>query len=219
MTIRTRAVLLAVLFVASWAALGARARTDAAPARVPLLGLPMTIDDWKGRPSAPLDARVLAALGADDHLLRVYSNGAGQQAGLYIGFHASQRQGSSIHSPMNCLPGAGWQPISHGRLAIPDQRDAAPGATAEVNHVIIQKGDARQVVLYWYQSQGRVVASEYSAKAYLFLDAARAGRSDASLVRIVTPIGDGSGGEARARDAAVSFATSLLPRLAPYLPE
>ncbi len=220
MSTRSRSLLLCVLFVGCWAALGIRARTSTLPPRLPLLGLPMTIAGWEGRATAPLEARVLAVLGVDDHLTRVYRNHAGQQAGLYVGFHASQQQGASIHSPMNCLPGAGWQPVSTGRIALPDRRSSgtAPDRDGQQG-ASSRRANPDNWCCTWYQSQGRVVASEYAAKAYLFLDAVRSSRSDAALVRIVAPIGDSAGAEFAAQEAATGLATALLPVLGRHLPE
>jgi EpsI family protein len=169
----------------------------------------------------PLDPRVLAVLGADDHLMRLYQDPGGRPLSLYVGFHAAQQRGDSIHSPMNCLPGAGWQPITAERLEIADHRNGPASAdrTVTVNGVTIEKGDTRQLVLYWYLSQGRVIASEYRAKGYLFLDALRTGRSDAALIRIVTPLDRSPGDIDQARATATAFAGDLLPLLAPFIPE
>ena len=112
--------------------------------------------------------------------------------GLYVGYHDSQRQGDTIHSPLNCLPGAGWQPLEQGRITVSvrDHGTARP-APIEVNRVVIGKGLDRQLVLYWYQSHRRVVASEYWGKVYTVLDAMRYNRTDAAMVRVITPVRDG----------------------------
>src|SRR4029453_4995876 len=115
---QTRALVLTVLFLGCAGFLELRAGAATIPPREPLFGLPYTIGDWKGRPGPALDSRVLALLGADDYTTRLYTERLGGRAGLYIGYHAAQRQGDSIHSPMNCLPGAGWQPILAERLAL-----------------------------------------------------------------------------------------------------
>ena len=53
-------------------------------------------------------------LGVDDYLSRAYYRADGAVVGLYMGYYGSQRQGDTIHSPLNCLPGAGWEPVSRG---------------------------------------------------------------------------------------------------------
>ena len=200
---QVRALTLTVVFLCCAGLLELRAGAATLPARDSLIGLPLTVGEWHGRVGPPLDKKVLDILGADDYTTRIYSDRLGHQAGLYVGYHATQRQGDSIHSPMNCLPGAGWQPVLTERLPLNATSNASPGhgegATVTVNKVLIQKGEDRQLVLYWYQSHGRVVASEYAAKAWLFVDAMRTGRTDAGLVRIVVPIDPQSSGESSTR--------------------
>jgi EpsI family protein len=219
-----RALTLAVLFLCCAGFLELRVGAATIPAREPLIGLPLAIADWQGRVGPALDGRVLAVLGADDYTTRVYTDRFGHQAGLYIGYYATQRQGDSIHSPMNCLPGAGWQPIVLDRLllnvGLTGSQSLPQKVSVTVNKVLIQKGEDRQLVLYWYQSHGRIIASEYSAKAMLFVDAMRSGRTDAGLVRIVVPIdARSSRGELDAQNSAVSFAEALMPLLPRQLPQ
>ena len=151
----------------------------------------------------PLDDEIVRVLGVDDYVSRTYLNASGDPANLYVGYYASQRQGDTIHSPQNCLPGAGWQPVESARTSL-----AVGGATLPVNRYVIEKGTERQVVLYWYQGRGRVVANEYANKLWLMVDAARLRRTNGSLVRIIAP---------RERDA-VEFARVVFPRLTGYLP-
>ena len=103
-------------------------------------------------------------------------------------------------------------------MTIPDSR--APGAPdLVVNRYVVQKGIDRQLVIYWYQSHGRVVASEYWSKFYLVADAVRLNRTDGAIVRIIVPIaGESAGAEQKAENTAVSFAKELLPKLQPFLP-
>lgn len=102
---------------------------------------------------------------------------------LYVGYYGSQRTGATYHSPKNCLPGAGWQFVESNEVEVPVQ-----DRHITVNQVVIQKGLDKQVILYWYHDRGRVIASEYWAKAYLLWDAAIKHRSDGALVRISVPV-------------------------------
>jgi EpsI family protein len=99
---------------------------------------------------------------------------------LYVGYYRSQRTGATYHSPQHCLPGAGWQITELRRVALP----GPGGSNVTVNEVIVQKGLSRQLMLYWYQDRGRVVASEYWAKAYMVWDSLTKNRSDGALVRV-----------------------------------
>ena len=133
---------------------------------------PMTLESWRAVEDPPMEEDILKVLGVDDYLSRAYYKTDGAAVGLYMGFYGSQRQGDTIHSPLNCLPGAGWEPVSQGRLRIAD----VGGRDMEVNRYVVQKGLDRQLVLYWYQSHGRVVASEYVSRLYLINDAIRLNR-------------------------------------------
>ena len=179
---------------------------------------PLQIGQWSGVQQAPFTARVLEVLGVDDYVTRAYFLPDRTGAGLYIGYWKSQRQGDSIHSPLNCLPGAGFEPVSQRMMALPDTR--TPGAPdLVVNRYVVQKGIDRQLVIYWYQSHGRVVASEYWSKFYLVADAVRLNRTDGAIVRIIVAItGESAAAEQKAENTAVSFAKELLPKLQPFLP-
>jgi EpsI family protein len=84
---------------------------------------------------------------------------------------------------------------------------------------VIQKGLDRQVVLYWYQSHGRVVASEYWSKIYLVLDSIRLNRSDAALVRVIAPVDEARpNAEIDAERSAISFVQAMFPTLDAFLP-
>jgi EpsI family protein len=113
---------------------------------------------------------------------------------------------------MNCMPGAGWQPAATGR-----QRLDVAGTPLEVNRVLIEKGESRQLVLYWYQGRGRVVAGEYASKAFMVWDSATRHRTDGALVRVVIPLGRADTPEAAAQ-RGVAFVQELYPRLGPHLP-
>jgi EpsI family protein len=183
---------------------------SALPERTALADLPSDLGGWRSRADHRFDADTLAVLRADDYVGRTYVRRT-EVADLFIGYYASQRQGQTIHSPMNCLPGAGWEPLSAQRLQI----DVGSAMPIDSNRYVIQKGLDKHLVLYWYQSHGRTVSSEYAAKEYLVLDSIRLGRSDGALVRIVSPIGRDEGAAER---SAVGFVRALQPVLAKYLP-
>jgi EpsI family protein len=183
---------------------------EAPVSRELLSALPLTVGEWSGHDAPPLADDVLAQLGVDDYVNREYVNTAGIPVGLYIGYYASQRQGDTIHSPQNCLPGAGWQPVETG---VADLR--LGGRSVRVNQFLIEKGLDRQVVFYWYQGRGRVVANEYRNKALLMFDAARLHRTNGGLVRLIAPVNTTAG---EAQTLLSAFATVLFPHLDRHLP-
>ena len=134
--------------------------------------------------------------------------------GLFIGYFPTQRSGQSIHSPQNCLPGAGWTFESTGVTEIPGPE----GKTYRVGDYLITNGTATDEVLYWYQSHGRAIANDYQAKLYMLTDAIRYNRTDAALIRIVTRI-ERSESRADAHRRVLAFAQQSVPLLPAYIPD
>jgi EpsI family protein len=211
-----RIVVLAALLLATSLYLSRAMVAEAPPARSSLARFPMALEGWQGRGEAEFSDRILTVLGVDDYILRSYRRGSGPSVGFYVGYYDSQRQGDTMHSPLNCLPGAGWTPLDTSRLKISVSTTTVP---IEVKRVIIQKGLDRQLVLYWYQSHGRVIASEYWGKIYTVVDAVTMNRTDAALVRVITSMPDASPEADRAaQDLAVAFVQTAFPRLSSYIP-
>ncbi len=184
--------------------------------RAPLSQLSKSFESWRGT-EFPLDGKVLRTLGVDDHLSRVYERPGMPPVSLYIGFYASQRTGETIHSPLKCLPGTGWQPIETGRREFSVIDASGRAEHLLINRYVVQKGLDRHIVLFWYQMRGRVVASEYTAKLFLIDGALRTNRTDGALVRVIVPLRDNDT-EASADAVAASFIRSLYPQLAVHLP-
>ncbi len=194
--------------------IAASAGSEEVRPREPLVAFPSVIGQWRSVGGVELDALTIARLGVDEYINRGYASGPAM-LGLYVGYYATQRQGDSMHSPLNCLPGAGWQPLSREYVEVP----LADGRALTVNRYVIQKGLDRQVVIYWYQSHGRVVANEYASKVYMVYDALRLHRTDAAMIRITSPIDAGAAGaESVASERAIDFMRAMFPALAVHLP-
>jgi len=173
--------------------------------RAPLSTFPARLDGMTAQ-ELPLEARIVAAAGVDDYLNRVYLGPGNPEVGLYVGYYQSQKTGDSVHSPKNCLPGTGWQPLSSTRV----QLALAGGRSFPVNLYVVENERRKLLVLYWYQSHGRIVASEYWAKVYTVLDAIRLNRTDTALVRVTVPL---ENDEEAARRRAMEFAAAAAPEL------
>ena len=208
-SIGARAALVIALLAGTAAVERTVSGAEATVVRSPLETVPLTLDGWQGRPAAPLAKDVVALLGVDDHVYRTYVRD-GVPVNLYAGYYNSQRRGDAIHSPQNCLPGAGWQPVESGLVDV-----TSGSGTVRVNRYVIQKGLQKQVVLYWYQGRGRVIANEYANKTLLMWDAATQRRTSGGLVRIITPVTSTT--EAASRHAA-GFAAALLPQMQKVMP-
>jgi len=177
----------------------------------PLRGLPYTTGTWLGQEN-PLPDEVLQAVSVSDYTNRFYFANGIAPVQLYVGYYASQKTGDTIHSPKNCLPGAGWEPVHSGFATI----SVAGGRQIVVNEYVIQKDEYKQLVFYWYQGRGRVTASEYAAKFWMVADAISRNRTDGALVRLITPINDN---EASARARLVDFTQGLFSQLDEILPK
>jgi EpsI family protein len=203
-----------LLIAAAAIFLQARSHNEVFPPRAPLASFPMQLGPWSGTDDE-IQKDVLEVLGPGDFLLRDYSlaDEAQPPINLYIAYFASQRAGDTIHSPKNCLPGAGWTPVDSTRvtLSLPDH------APFPVTRYVIAKGDSRELVLYWYWAHNRGVASEYWAKFYLVADSMRLNRSDGALVR-VSSIMYRNETPAAAEQRLLPFAAEVLPQLGTYIP-
>jgi EpsI family protein len=209
-SMRARVLITAGLLVAATALLHSLSHGERIPPHRPLREFPPVLGNWQGADS-PIVPRIVKAVGVDDYLNRVYANRSGDRIAFYVGYYESQQTGDWVHSPKNCLPGTGWEPVSAARLTID-----VPGHPIVVNQYLVKKGLDEELVLYWYQARGRVIASEYWGKVWLVADAITRNRTDVALVRISTPTVDGEEG---ARNLAVEFAQAAYPRLNQFLPD
>lgn len=195
-------------------------RQESAPLSRPLAQLPASIAGVPGV-ERPLSTEERQVAGVSDYLFRIFRQDSVRAFSVYVGYYESQATGKAIHSPRNCLPGAGWQVVESGEKSL-----GMEGARVTVNSYVIANGPAQAVVLYWYQGRGRVAHSEYAVKWDLLRDAATRGRTEEALVRIMVPIPPSRGfnatdwssrrGEAEA--LASQVAEEMLPLLNRALP-
>jgi EpsI family protein len=202
-----RCLVLTVLLVATWMARVAIGAPPAASTAETLTKFPATIGAWSGSDS-PLDAEVVKIAAVNDYLNRYYRSG-NRELGLYIGYYRTQKQGEALHSPLFCLPGAGWQPTETSDFDL-----GVSGAPRRVKKLVVERGMDRLLVLYWYQTLTRVTGSEYLRKLFLMRDAFTSRRTDVALVRIIAPIDFRDAvSEARAVALARPFAEQVLPEV------
>ena len=183
------------------------------PRRDSLDNFPKQAGPWTMVREDVLDSATSDVLNADDYVLRRYRNESGEQVDLFIAYYKTQRAGESMHSPKNCLPGAGWSIVKSDEVPLRDD----PAHPVMINRYLIENNAQRALVLYWYQASGRVIANEYWGKVYLVLDALRTGRRDGAIVRFVVPIRKGSDGNSELK-SGLAMARSTLSFLPTYLP-
>ena len=205
--------------------LRSRGDKDRVPASEPLKLMPETIGSWTGQ-DLPIADDILAVLGKGDFLNRVYTSSkpidisqtstpapSNLPIGLFIGYFPTQRTGQTIHSPQNCLPGAGWTFDSRRYVTLKD----IEGKSFKVGEYQISNGETRQFVIYWYQAHGRSIPNEYVARIYMVADAIRYDRTDGALVRVITQIAP-TETVADARERAVRFTSLMAPMLSRFIP-
>lgn len=219
------AIMVLVLLAAG--ALYRRGGKDLTPPSAPLSQLPYSIGPWSGT-DVSIPTETLALLGHGQFVNRIYTVDQAPAAaagfsdstpvapnavGLLIAYFPTQRTGQSIHSPQNCLPGAGWTFVSSGTTDIP-----LPGhPSARVGEYLIANASSRAEVLYWYQTQGNIIANDYRAKLSMLASSIRYNRTDAALIRIVVPILKGESRQV-AHQRALAFAAATIPILPTYIP-
>lgn len=189
-------------------------RGDAVPLNRPLRDFPKQLQDWRMVQEGVIEKEVQEVLRADDIVSRLYAHPDMQApASLFVAYFKTQRTGQVPHSPKNCLPGSGWVPSDTGYLEVPVSGVLHP---IKINRYVVSKGEERSVVLYWYQSRDRVIASEYHAKFWLVADSIRYHRSDTSIIRVVVPVIQND--EDAATQTGIRFLNALFPVLKQYLP-
>jgi len=185
---------------------------ERAVSRKSLASFPVVIDGWRSIESEILADADLDVLKPSDYLVRLYIDSNGEEASLYIGYWLSQRKGAQVHSPKNCLPGGGWEPIEARRMRIPIQ---GSDSSIEVNRYLLQKGEQTMIVLYWFQSQGRTTGSELRAKIDLVSNSMLHHRSDGAIVRVSSLVHQ----DAHATDGLlVKFVQAFYSNLRDFLP-
>ena len=183
-----------------------RAHNGSPPPPFLLDSLPMTVGAWHGSDAGPLDTDTVRILAADAFINRSYASQAHEPVGFYAAYCSQQRPGVSIHSPLHCLPGTGWEPLDVSVRTIA----GSDGASHDVRRMIIRKQREQAVVLYWYSIHGRIVGDELRSKFWLLHDSLRFGRSDAALVRVAVPV---TGSIESAERDGLAFGRALLPSL------
>lgn len=194
--------------VNAWEYLG-EARVE----RKQLKDFPRQIGAWEQTGGdEQFNQETLAVLRASDYLLRNYRGADGRVVNFYVGYYASQREGATYHSPLNCLPGSGWV------MSEPEKITITPKGRAPfiANRYLIQNGDHKELLVYWYQGRGRAVASEYWGKIYTVVDSVRLRRSDGAMVRITTSV---ESSEPAALQAAADLAANSSTILPAFIPD
>jgi len=208
-------VVLVLLLVGGSISESIKGRVDIIPQRKAFMNFPDHIGDWVGR-NELLGQEYLAQLKLTDYvIINYFKPGETQAINFYSAYYQTQRKDAAVHSPRSCIPGDGWQIVQYDERTFPDlQIDGVP---LMVNRAIIEKGENRQLVYFWFQQRGRLLTNEYLVKWYLFYDAITLNRTDGALVRLVTNLDKNEDPELVERRLQ-GFLTEIFPKLPDYLP-
>ena len=174
---------------------------------------PRVIGEWKSIGDQFIDDASMKVLLVDDYIMRNYINPKGDVVGLYIGYFKTQREGKQVHSPRQCLPGAGWA-IVERRVVPLNLKDHDP-PEVPINYYLMEKGTQHQLYLWWYQGRGRIYASEYLNKLYRITDALTMNRTDGALVRVNMMVRKNAD---QTLQTEMAFINLIMPMIADYIP-
>jgi EpsI family protein len=201
------------LLIGALLVLHLRSPGEAVPIRKSLDSFPSAVGAWQAREGVLLEPDILNVLKAKEYLLRRDQDPSGRSVWLFIAYWDTLRKGVTPHSPRNCLPGSGWEPLEASMVTIPLPQPLTP---IMVNRYLIQKDRDQQVVLYWYQSQGKAIAGEVAARVQLVKNSIARHRTDGALVRISSPV---YGSVQDTSDRLVRYVQAMYPALGDYLPD
>ncbi len=212
---KTVIVLIVLLLSTAGAAHYLKARDEIIPMRKAFLNFPLHLGTWQGR-NDYLSPYLLSELKLTDYVIINYTQSeTGSNVNFYSAYYESQRTGASVHSPKGCIPGDGWQITQFGQTVFPDIK--LEGRDVQLNRAVIEKGESKQLVYYWFQQRGRMITNEYLVKWLVFYDAIAMSRTDGSLIRLVTSVGPAE--DIKLADLRLqAFMKDLMPEIPAYIP-
>lgn len=190
-------------------------RTEVIPARQDFSTFPLTIGEWKGK-NERIEPIYLDILKLDDYFIADFVDKDQRPVNFYVAYYAAQNKGSTSHSPRTCIPGGGWNITNISRYPV---KDILQGTTPlMVNRTVIQKGDVKQLVYYWFQERGRNVTDETLVRWFIFWDALVRNQTYGALIRLTTTVQKGEA-LADADSRLAGFAKAMSPQLKSYVPD
>jgi EpsI family protein len=201
------------LLIGASLALHVRSPVEGMPILKPLASFPSSVGGWESRGGVLLEADVLNLLKPTDYVMQRYQDSAGRNLWLYIGYWDSKRKGAQVHSPRDCLPANGWEPLEASRVTIPL---AQPIGAITVNRYLVQKGRELQIVYYWYQSQGKAIAGDIAVRVDIVRNGILRHRTDSALVRVSGPV---YASVEESANRLVNYIQAMYPFLGEYLPD
>ena len=176
-----RVLLILLLLAATWYVLHDTTQVKSIPIKHKLADFPQRLGDYRLSDAFQSSAEEVKMLGVDDYIQYDYINKAGERINFYVGYYQAVGVTGSYHSPKNCLPGGGWGIAATRQVSL-----HVDGKPVTVSEMVITNGADQQMVMYWYQNRGRIIASEYWEKFWLIKDALFMGRRDGAFIRVMS---------------------------------
>ncbi len=190
-------------------------RQEAIPERKNFSQFPINIGAWDSQRKA-MELKYINALKFEDYLLSNFISDKGALE-FYIAYYDSQRKGESAHSPRSCLPGAGWRIVDRKPVLI-NYKEDDNDKEINVSRMLVQQGDSKYLMYYWFKQRDRHITNEYLVKWYLFWDGITRNRTDGALIRVMYPVPKGI--DVNEADTIIqSFLRDALPLLPDYVPD
>ncbi len=177
-----RVIILSIVFLLCLGAINFFSRVKAVPLDKPLeQSFPKKIGTWEDVYNEDMDPKVIKILGVDDYVWRKYKSRDGKLLDVYISYFSYVDRIKTYHSPLNCMPGSGWDIYNIVSLPI----KLSNGRYVDVNKLVVKNGPKTLNAIYWYQCRGRVIDSEYKERIYRVIDSIFKRRTDGAFVRII----------------------------------
>ncbi len=183
---------------------------DPVPMNRPFSEFPREKNGWRVTGESRFSQDVLDILRPTDYLSRKYAESGGKEIFLYVGYHNGGKDTGGIHSPKHCLPGSGWYEISDGEIELD-----VGGRPLSMAKAVYQKGDQKELFLYWFQMRGKSLSNEYALKGMEILGSLVHHRKDAAFVRVSVPF---ESDEDHALEVGKNFIREFQPVLQAFLP-
>lgn len=198
-----------IILVSTLSTLTLKNRAEEIPVRTTFTSFPTQINGWNGH-SYDFQNGENSVLHLSDYYLADFTQGK-KSINVYIGYTDSQRAGFVPHSPKACIPGGGWEIVDSKLVTIAvDQK-----TSFKVTRFVIAKGEAKQLVYYWFRQRGRDLSNEYSMKFALLYDAIEINRTDGALVRFSAMVNKS---ESDTDQMLADFIKSTYPVLPKFIP-
>jgi len=170
---------------------------------------PKEISSWASE-DLPISKLDYAVLETHNVFVRRYKNPEAKEAYLFIVYSQHNRKVS--HPPEVCYAGAGVTISGHSRDIVP-----VPSANlvVDVNKLVLSKGDAKQVALYWFKVGDSFTASYWKQQILVAIKTLLGKPAGSALIRVSVDVHTD---EAVATGEAKKFAALVIPEIIKTLP-